>query len=315
MTVPALTDTPRVLFMGTPEFAVPSLQVLCENGFKPAAVVTGPDRRRGRGRKSAPTAICTVARDLGVGRILQPEDVKDADFAREVGELACDIQVVVAFRILPRDVFQRARLGAFNLHASLLPRYRGAAPINRALMAGEQTTGVTTFFLADRVDTGNMILQWPTRIRLDETAGELHDRLSRLGARAVLETVRRIASGRARRVLQNHAAATPAPKIFRSDCRIDWQLTARALHNHCRGLSPRPGAWTMWQGRQIKVLRTRVCEGTGEPGTVLAADTRLSVACGESALEICELQLQGKRRLPAESFLRGHPVAPGDRLE
>ncbi|MDE2732656.1 MAG: methionyl-tRNA formyltransferase [Bacteroidota bacterium] len=315
MTAPALTDAPRVLFMGTPAFAVPSLQVLCENGFTPAAIVTGPDRRRGRGRRSAPTAIRTAAHDLGIGRVLQPEDVKDADFAREVCRLACDIQVVVAFRILPRAVFREARLGAFNLHASLLPRYRGAAPINRALMAGEQTTGVTTFFLAERVDTGNMILQWSTHIDANETAGELHDRLSRLGARAVLETVRRIASDRAGRVLQNPAAATAAPKIFRHDCRINWHLSAQVLHNHCRGLSPRPGAWTMWQGRLVKVLNTRVCEGTGEPGTVVAADTRLAVACGAAALEIRELQLQGKRRLPAGAFLRGHPITPGDRLE
>lgn len=317
MTAPDLTEVPqpRVLFMGTPAFAVPSLRVLCASGYKPVAVATGPDRRRGRGRKSQPTAIKAAARKLEIATILQPEDVKDAGFASDVRNVACDIQVVVAFRILPSTVFSQAKLGAFNLHASLLPRYRGAAPINRALMAGEATTGVTTFFLKDRVDTGNIILQWPTCILPDETAGELYDRLSLLGARAVLETVRRISTGRARGAMQEHAEATAAPKIFRKDCRVDWQRTADMLHNHCRGLSPQPGAWTKWQGRLVKILRTRVCQDTGRPGTVLAAHTRLVVACGHLALEILELQLEGKRRLQAEAFLQGNRISPGERLQ
>ena len=178
-------------------------------------------------------------------------------------------------------------------------------------MAGEDLTGVTTFFLTDRVDTGNLIMQWPTSIHPDETAGELHDRLSRLGARAVLETVRRIAHGRARTVIQDHSSATPAPKIFRDDCRIDWHSTALRLHNHCRGLSPRPGAWTMWQNRLVKILHTHVCEGTGHPGTVLSADRRLVIACGESALEVRELQLEGKRPVQTHAFLQGYPLVPG----
>ena len=305
---------PRVLFMGTPEFAVPSLQLLCYNGYQPMAVVTGPDRRRGRGRKAQPTAIKIAAHELGISTVLQPNHVKDAQFAQDVRKLACDIFVVVAFRILPREVFSEARLGAFNLHASLLPKFRGAAPINRALMAGEDLTGVTTFFLTDRVDTGNLILQWPTSLHPDETAGELHDRLSRLGARAVLETVRRIAHGRARTTTQDHSAATPAPKIFRDDCRINWHSTALSLHNHCRGLSPRPGAWTMWQNRLVKILRTRVCDGSGRPGTILSADKRLVVACSDSALEVKELQLEGKRPLQAHAFLQGYRLAPGEFL-
>lgn len=316
MTARDLTDTPpvRVLFMGTPHFAVPSLRILCDNGYEPVAVVTGPDRRRGRGRKVQPTAVKQAALDLGITTLLQPEHVKEASFAQDVRALDCDVQVVVAFRILPRAVFSCAKLGSFNLHASLLPRYRGAAPINRALMAGEESTGITTFFLTDRVDTGNIILQWPTRIHPNETAGELHDRLSRLGARGVLESIRRISSGRAQTSGQDHAAATPAPKIFRDDCRIDWHKSAPTLHNHCRGLSPIPGAWTTWDGRLVKILRTRMANGTGEPGSVLKADSRLVIACGDGALEICELQLEGKRKHSAEAFLRGRRVSREDRF-
>ena len=313
MTVPGLTDKalPRILFMGTPSFSVPSLEVLCAAGFKPAGVVTGPDKRRGRGRKIQPTAIKQAARRLGIATILQPDRVKDPEFTDAARALDCDIQVVVAFRILPQAVFSLAKLGAFNLHASLLPRYRGAAPINRALMAGEETSGVTTFFLQQRVDTGSMILQWPTHIHPDETAGELHDRLSLLGARAVLESVRRIASGGVTPRNQDHSLATPAPKIFREDCRVDWQQHARVVHNHCRGLSPFPGAWTTLDGRDLKILRTRVCEGSGKPGMLLTAHEEFVVACGNQAVEVLELQLQGKRRLRADEFIHGNRCKAG----
>ena len=167
--------------MGTPEFAVPSIEALADGGYAPIAVVTGPDRPRGRGRKLQPTAIKQAAQRLGIASILQPESVNDPEFASEIRALKCDLQVVVAFRILPREVFSSARLGAFNLHASLLPRFRGAAPINRALMAGVTETGVTTFFLKSKVDTGNVILQRSTPVDPDETAGQLHDRLAHLG--------------------------------------------------------------------------------------------------------------------------------------
>ena len=301
--------------MGTPSFAVPSLKVLSRNGFKPVAVVTGPDKRRGRGRILKPTPVKTVAQDLGIPTILQPASVKDPVFAQDVQALACDIQVVVAFRILPPSVFTAAKLGAFNLHASLLPRYRGAAPINRALMAGERTTGVTTFLLKAKVDTGNMILQWPTLIHPEETAGKLHDRLAQLGAQAVLETTHRIVTGRARTSKQDHTLATPAPKIFRGQCRIVWNRSAIEIHNHCRGLSPLPGAWTTWQGRLVKILRTRTCAGNGHPGEILRTDSQLIVACGQQAIEVRELQIEGKRRVRAEAFLRGHNLAVADQLQ
>ena len=300
--------------MGTPEFAVPSLEALVEGGYPPIAVVTGPDRLRGRGRKLQSTAIKQAAQHLGIESIIQPESVKDPSFAATIRALNCDLQVVVAFRILPREVFSCARLGAFNLHASLLPQFRGAAPINRALMAGVTETGVTTFFLKAKVDTGNIILQWPTKVLPDETAGSLHDRLAKLGARAVLETTRRIASGRVQERIQNNDQASAAPKIFRDDCRIRWSEPAEHVHNHCRGLSPYPGAWTPWKSGTLKIIGTRITQGDGVPGTVLASDNQIIVACLTGAIAITHLQAPGQRVLEARDFLNGHPIAPGSLL-
>ncbi len=304
----------RIVFMGTPEFAVPSLEKLAAHGYKPVAVVTGPDRPRGRGRKPTPTPVKAAAERLGIETILQPESVKDPAFAEAVAALEPDLIVVVAFRILPPAVFTAARLGAFNLHGSLLPKYRGAAPIHRAVMAGETETGVTTFFLKEKVDTGNVILMKRMPIGPDETTGEVHDRMKELGAEAVLETVRLIEAGEVHPTPQDDRLATPAPKIFKEDCRIPWEKTAAEVHNHVRGLSPHPGAWTMHGDTLLKIYRTKLAEGAGEPGAVLRADDRLVVACGEGAVEITELQRQGHRRLPAPDFLRGYELRVGDRL-
>ena len=300
--------------MGTPEFAVPSLQALAEGGYLPIAVVTAPDRPRGRGRRVQPSAIKQAAQHLGVELLLQPDSVKDPGFAAQIHALKCDIQVIVAFQILPKAVFTGARLGAFNLHASLLPEFRGAAPINRALMAGATRTGVTTFFLKQNVDTGNIILQWPTMILPDETAGSLHDWLARLGAGAVMETIRRIAGGSVQEHAQDHSLATAAPKIFREDCRIPWTASAEQVHNHCRGLSPYPGAWTPWKSGSLKILGTKPTQGTGEPGTVLVSDGQLTVACKNGAVLITHLQAPGQRALEAKDFLNGHPILPGSIL-
>ena len=304
----------RIVFMGTPEFAVPSLEALVEGGYKPVAVVTGPDRRRGRGRKLQSTAVKQAAERLDIRTIFQPDSVKDTAFASAIAALDCDLQVVVAFRILPRTVFMSARLGAFNLHASLLPKFRGAAPINRALMEGATQTGVTTFFLKEKVDTGNIILQWPTAILPHETAGDLHDRLARLGARAVLETTRRIIGGRAQTYGQDDILATPAPKIFRTDCRIPWEQPAEAVHNHCRGLAPYPGAWTPWQSTTLKILETEVTHGTGEPGTVLKSNGSLVIACKTGAIAVARLQAPGQRVLGVRDFLNGYSISPGTTL-
>ncbi len=336
----------RIVFMGTPDFAVPSLERLVEAGYRPVAVVTGPDKRRGRGKDVTPTPVKKAARRLGIDRILQPETVKAPAFAAQVRELKPDVIVVVAFQILPPDVFNAARLGAFNLHGSLLPRFRGAAPINRAVMQGETETGVTTFFLKEAVDTGNVILRNSMPIGPEETAGEVHDRMMALGAEAVVETVRRIERGEADAQPQMDAAATSAPKIHHDDCRIAWDRSARTVHDQIRGLSPYPGAWTQHGDTTLKIYRTRLPETSTEtsskerrspepsaatdrdgfapdgpfapdgatPGEILRADGRLIVACGSGAVEILELQQQGRRRLPAPDFLNGYALEPGDRL-
>ncbi|HET6568360.1 MAG TPA: methionyl-tRNA formyltransferase [Rhodothermales bacterium] len=304
----------RLVFMGTPEFAVPSLRRLAENGYKPVAVVTGPDKPRGRGQKITPTPVKQAALELGIETILQPESVKDPEFARQIAALEPDVIVVVAFRILPPEVFTLAKQGTFNLHGSLLPRYRGAAPINRAVMEGETETGVTTFFLQQAVDTGNVILQREMSIGPDETAGGVHDRMMELGADAVLETVRHIDAGDVQPQPQNNALATPAPKLFKEDTRIDWGQPAERVHNHVRGLSPYPGAWTMHGGTVLKIYGTRVADGTGEPGEILEAGNRLVVACAVGSVEILELQQEGRRQMTASDFLRGYNLEKGEAL-
>ena len=308
--------------MGTPEFAVPSMERLADGGFKPVAVVTAPDRPRGRGQNISPTPVKTAALRLGIDTILQPGSVKESDFARDIRDLEPDIIVVVAFRILPPPVFTCASLGAFNLHGSLLPSYRGAAPIHRAVMAGEKTTGVTTFFLKEKVDTGHIILMRSMPIGPDETAGEVHDRMMHLGADVVLETVRKIESGSVETTVQNEEEATLAPKLFREDCRIRWTRRAIDVHNHIRGLSPFPGAWTMHGETMLKIFRSRIDRQAAEaelgaavvPGSVLDGSNRFLVSCGEGTLEILEIQQEGRSRMTATEFLRGSELAGGDRL-
>ena len=313
-----MPDAPRIVFMGTPEFAVPSLDALVEAGLAPVAVVTVPDKPAGRGRRLRESAVKQAAVRHGIP-VLQPESLRDETFRQRLADLEPDVLAVVAFRILPRAVYETARLGAFNLHGSLLPAYRGAAPINRAVMDGVAETGVTTFFLRPKVDTGDIILWRRTPVGPDETAGEVHDRLMEIGAEAVVETVRLIASGEAEAQPQDDDAASPAPKLFREDGEIDWGRPASEVHNHVRGLSPYPGAWTTWDPgsgpETLKVLRTRLApEASGAPGAVLEADGALVVACAEGAVALLEVQRQGKRRMPAADFLNGADLAPGARL-
>jgi len=304
----------RLIFMGTPEFAVPSLNALVEAGYTPVAVATGPDRPRGRGQQMTPTPVKKAAQEAGIDAILQPESVKDPQFAEDVAALEPDVIVVVAFKILPPAVFTTATDGAFNLHGSLLPRYRGAAPINRAVMDGATETGVTTFFLKEKVDTGDLILQKRMSIGPNETAGEVHDRMMHLGAEAVVETVQQIDDGTVTTTSQDDTAATPAPKIHTEDCEIPWDQPAEDVHNHIRGLSPYPGAWTLHDGTRLKIYRSRRAEGRGAPGTVLTADDRLVVACSEAAVEIVSIQQPGRQRMDAAAFLNGYDLAVGDRF-
>ncbi len=303
----------RLVFMGTPHFAVPALEKLVESGYRPVAVVTSPDAPGRRGNPPAPPPVKVAAQKLGISAILQPESVRDPAFADALAALKPDLFVVVAFKILPPQVFALPALGAFNLHGSLLPRYRGAAPIQRAVMAGEVETGVTTFFLREQVDTGNVIAQKTLPIGPDDTAGDVHDKLMDIGADLVVETVRLIEQGKATARTQDDALASPAPKLFREEGEIDWQQDARTVHNHVRGFSPMPGAWTTFRGDALKILRTRLDEGSGAPGTILGTSP-LTVACAAGAVELVEVQPAGRQRMSAADFANGSRVETGEVL-
>ena len=308
----------RIVFMGTPEFALPSLSLLLDQFYTIPAVVTVPDKAQGRGQKTAFSPVKSFALDHGL-EVLQPGSLKDSAFLARLAALNPDLIVVVAFRVLPKEVFSMPRLGTFNLHASLLPKYRGAAPINWAIINGEKETGVTTFFLQEAVDTGSVILQARVKIGPDETAGELHDKLAEVGAEIVLQTVRLVEAGKVRLHDQDDKEATRAPKIFKEDCRVDWRKSAVAIHNFVRGLSPVPGAWAMHNGRVIKLYRTRIAEGKGgrgEEGSVLRADgDELTLSTGDGAVSIVELQQEGRKKMGAAEFLRGYDLKVGELLQ
>jgi len=309
----------RIIFMGTPEFALPSLKILLEHNYDIVAVVTSPDKPQGRGQKLtfSPVKEFAITRNL---RLLQPESLKAPDFASSLAHLQPTLIVVVAFRILPREVFTIPTAGSINLHASLLPKYRGAAPINWAIMNGERETGVTTFFLEEKVDTGSIILQARARIGPDETAGELHDRLAELGAEIVLQTVRQIELGTVRTQMQDETQSSPAPKIFKENCVVDWRNPAQQLHNFVRGLSPYPCAWTTHRGRTLRIFRTQpLCvepaSAQAAPGTVVEArDSCLHVQTGSGVISLLEIQLEGRKRMGPAEFLRGYRLEVGDQL-
>lgn len=299
--------------MGTPSFAVPSLDILIAHSLPVIAVVTAPDKPRGRGQEVLPSPVKQRAVHHRIP-VLQPESLKDPTFVAELRRLAPELIVVVAFRILPPEIFTIPRLGSFNLHASLLPRYRGAAPINWAIIAGEAETGVTTFFLEEKVDTGAVILQQRTPIGADEDAGSLHDRLAQMGADAVLRTVMQIESGTAPGMKQDSSLACPAPKIFKEHCLIAWGKPASDVRNHIRGLSPHPAAFTRHDGKPLKIYRTVFADPARSlpPGRILVDGGRLYVGAGGGSLEILELQQEGRRRMTAAEFLRGYHLASGE---
>lgn len=308
----------RIMFMGTPGFAIPSLRILLEHDHTIVSVVTVPDKPRGRGQEIAFSPVKEFALDRKLP-VLQPTNLKDPGFVSAVRALRADLIVVVAFRILPKEVFSLPSQGTFNLHASLLPRYRGAAPINWAIMNGETETGVTTFFLQEKVDTGSIILQARVKIGPDETAGELHDKLAEVGAEIVLQTVRLIELGKANTRGQDDNRASLAPKIFKDDCRIDWGNPSLRVHNFVRGLSPHPCAWTTHGGRVLRIYRTQLPHIDAlvqkPPGSVVEVTKRsLRISTGDQTIAIAELQLEGKKRMGIEEFLRGYPLEEGERL-
>lgn len=306
----------NIVFMGTPDFAVPSLEILLSHGYTISAVVTAPDKPRGRGQQVSVTPVKEAALKHSLP-VLQPDSLKDERFIDELKNLHADLFVIVAFRILPKEVYTIPPKGAFNLHASLLPKYRGAAPINWAIMNGEKETGVTSFFLQDKVDTGNIILSARTTIRDDMNAGELHDVLSEIGAEIVLQTVRLIELGKAQPRPQDNLIATPAPKIFRESCRINWDQPSKKIYDFIRGLSPYPAAWTVHDGKQLKIFRTAMTNDKLQmtSGTVHSENGKLFVRARDGWLEILELQQEGRKRMTAEEFLRGYRVAENDAFE
>ncbi len=303
----------RIVYMGTPEFAVEPLKRLVEEDYNVVGVVTMPDKPAGRGQhvQESPVKKYALSEDIPV---LQPEKLRDEDFLVQLKMLQADIQIVVAFRMLPEVVWNMPRLGTFNLHASLLPQYRGAAPINWAIINGEKETGVTTFFLKHEIDTGNIILQRSTPISDEDNVGTLYDRLMNMGADLVVETMERITMGDVSTMPQDDGVAVnPAPKIFKEDCKINWQKSAIELHNFVRGLSPYPAAFTevkndKGQVLSLKVLETEVIDQTvsEQPGTLISdGKKQLYFATEEGYLSIKRLQLAGKKAMTTEELLRG----------
>ncbi|MBC71624.1 MAG: methionyl-tRNA formyltransferase [Muricauda sp.] len=301
----------RIVFMGTPDFAVGTLKNLLEADFNVVGVVTAPDRPAGRGRKVQESAVKQFAVQHGL-KVLQPTNLKDEDFLEELKALNANLQVVVAFRMLPKAVWQMPQYGTFNLHASLLPQYRGAAPINWAIINGETETGVSTFFIDEKIDTGNIILQKTERILPADSVGDLHDRLMELGANLVVETCKQIEAGTVTRQPQNeNMALKPAPKIHKDTCRIDWNASLESIYNHIRGLSPYPGAWTMLvndgQEDQMKIFKTEKlqAEHNHSIGKILIEKKSLKIAVKEGYISLLELQLPGKRRMQVNEVLNG----------
>lgn len=311
----------RIVFYGTPHFAVAALDALVQQSFNVVGVVTAPDRPAGRGKKLRQSAVkeYAVANNLP---LLQPTNLKHPDFLAELTSLQPDLQVVVAFRMMPEAVWGLPPKGTFNLHGSLLPRYRGAAPINWAIINGETSTGVTTFFLDHKIDTGRIIFSETLPIGANETAGELHDRLMAAGAQLVVKTAAAITSSNVSAVPQSEAMAADevlpeAPKLNPTNCRINWNQPAPQVFNHIRGLSPYPAAFSSFDvGKAepvgLKVYRAALMDGTHslEPGTLVLEAQTLKVACAEGFLELLEVQQAGKKRMPAADFARGFQQLP-----
>jgi methionyl-tRNA formyltransferase len=305
----------KLVFMGTPEFAVPSLERLLESDHDLAAVVTRPDRPRGRGQRVEPTPVKKVAVEAGVP-VLQPEHIDAPESLNQLREIGADLFVVVAFVLLPKPVLSIPLQGCVNLHPSLLPRYRGAAPINWAIIRGESETGITVFRLSARMDAGDILHQEPVGIGPDETAGELSDRLKVKGADAVLATVERLASGGLTGRPQQSKGITRAPKLSKDDGRTDWTRSATEIRNLIRGTNPFPGAFTTRKNKELKLHRATVVAGEGTPGQVILADGKagLVVATGQDALALEEVQPAGKARMTGAELVRGYRVEAGEKL-
>lgn len=309
----------KIIFMGTPEFAIPSLQAIWESSHEVLAVVTAPDKPVGRGLKIKPSPVKQLALDYEIP-VLQPEKLNDPAFIAKLKDFQADLFVVVAFRILPKKVFTIPTHGTINLHASLLPRYRGAAPINWALINGESETGVTIFFIEKQVDSGKIILQENIPILPDDNAGSLHDKMMTLGAEVLVEAIDMFEDDEVEPITQT-GTVSQAPKITKEMCRISWNESTVKIHNLIRGLSPHPGAFTVFRNKILKIFETQPLDmelpANAAPGTILDFNTKsglIAVATGDGVISLCELQFEGKKCMCSSEFLKGCRFKPDEVL-
>lgn len=313
----------RIVFMGTPDFAVSSLSALLANGYRVVAVITAPDKPAGRGKKLSQPAVKKFALEHGL-KVLQPPKLKNPEFLKELAAFRADLQVVVAFRMLPEQVWDMPPMGTINLHASLLPQYRGAAPIHHAIINGEKQTGLTTFLLQKEIDTGNILLQKKLKIEPEETVGELHDRMMVAGGHLLLETIEQLRKGEIKPIDQQQliTAGTvlkTAPKIYKDDCRIEWNNDLNTVHNFIRGLSPYPGAFSLLHSPKGETITVKIFKVSREksaeqlhPGTILTdAKSYIKVAVVGGFVQLHELQIAGKKRLKTTELLRGFTLDDG----
>ena len=299
--------------MGTPEFAVPALQTLVENGYDVVGVITATDKMGGRGgKKLIESDVKKYAVSQGLN-ILQPKNLKNSEFVAEVRALKADLQIVVAFRMLPEVIWNMPKHGTYNLHGSLLPRFRGAAPIHWAVMTGAEETGVTSFKLKHEIDTGDLLFQERTKIADEDTTGDVYTRLMHIGAKVVLKTVQAVQAGEVKLMEQDNSQVSKAPKIYHETCEIDFARKSKDVYNHIRGLNPFPTAWTTIDGLECKVLKSGMSDEeldpAHKPGTILTDNKRyLKVACSDGYLAILDLKMQGKKKMDIKSLLNGYKV-------
>ena len=299
----------NIVFMGSPGFAVPSLNKLAKSPHKISAVVSNPDKRRGRRGKPEPTEVKKRALELSLATI-DVENISSEEFESAIRKLKPDLLVVVAFRILPPNILEIPKIGSINLHASLLPKYRGAAPIHWAIINGEKETGCSVFFLDEKVDTGKIIKQKPTPIGPNETTGDLYERLRHEGASLLLEAVNQIAEGKAEVIDQNDELASPAPKLHRNNTKIDFTRSAKEVHNFIRGLNPFPVAWCMYEDQKMNVYRSGVGGQTDlGPGKLSVQGGKLYAACADRFVELIEVQLPGTKVMSGVEFINGYDVS------
>lgn len=292
--------------MGSPDFAVPSLQQLHQKGYEIVAVVTGTDKKRGRGSELSPTPVKKAALELRLN-VLEVDDLKTPEFAQQLEDLRPDLFIVVAFRVLSKSLLQVPTIGSINLHASLLPKYRGAAPIHRAVMNGDRETGVTIFFLDEKVDTGKYLVQRSVSVGPNETTGDIYSKLMYTGAELLVAATETIKNGNYALIPQDDSKASPAPKLFQNDCIIDFDKSADVVHNQIRGLSPFPTAFTLLDDKRLKILRTISHSDVQLPaGKLHLLDGVPYIGCNSGAVELVELQIEGKRATDGVSFARGY---------